>query len=482
MAVPESGGAGKGSNGEAVGSGAVDKHAAVVRRAAGIASVEAKRSATADVRRAAGASGTVGYPDGGGRRDDEPVREELHGSGGDYNDPSKSKRVLGEPHVERALSAVFRGEETHVERVPSEEVFGEADVEQDLGDAVNYLRGDEDYVGREITVDVRCGAHVKVKRAAELPDEVLVEELVGQNDCALTAVFRGEEAYVEPAPGWEVRGEDAAEAYVEPAPGGEVRGENGEEAYVEPALDGEVRGEDGEEVHVEPAPGGEVRREHGEEVHVEPAPGGEVRREHGEEVHVEHVVVLDHEPVEATAGLVLGAPVPAAVRAAVLEARALKNMEGAKAAKEAAKQWANGNQNVANNAFSSAPSKKRRNLAGHKKLSSIQNVGSSVLEFVDIVEINKTFCFQKVEQFRIEEYLTGIEEIDDDLRKLIGLFNQMIPLVKAAQEESLSQEGLSDVNREMKFATYQMRVLRKKINGKGGKAPIIPPQFLERYC
>uniref|UniRef100_A0A0E0RJ86 Uncharacterized protein n=1 Tax=Oryza rufipogon TaxID=4529 RepID=A0A0E0RJ86_ORYRU len=244
MAVPESGGAGKGSNGEAGGSGAVHKHGAVVRRAAGIASGEAKRSATADVRRAAGASGTVGYPDGGGRRDDEPVREELHGSGGDYNDPSKSKRVRGEPHVERALSAVFRGEETHVERVPSEE------------------------------------------------------------------------------------------------------------------------------------------------------------------------------------------------------------------AKEAAKQWANGNQNVANNAFSSAPSKKRRNLAGHKK---------------------------KVEQFRIEEYLTGIEEIDDDLRKLIGLFNQMIPLVKAAQEESLSQEGLSDVNREMKFATDEMRVLRKKINGKGGKAPIIPPQFLERY-
>lgn len=158
--------------------------------------------------------------------------------------------------------------------------------------------------------------------------------------------------------------------------------------------------------------------------------------------------------------------------------------------KEAAKQWANGNQNVANN----APSKKIRNLAGHKKvfynkkykmfvpqLSSIQNVGSSVLEFVDIVEINKTFCFQKVEQFRIEEYLTGIEQIDDDLRKLIGLFNQMIPLVKAAQGESLSPEGLSDVNREMKFATDEMRVLRKKINGKGGKAPIIPPQFLERY-
>jgi hypothetical protein len=49
---------------------------------------------------------------------------------------------------------VFRGEETHVERVPSEEVYGEADVEQDLGDAdgdaVDYLHGDEDYVGREI--------------------------------------------------------------------------------------------------------------------------------------------------------------------------------------------------------------------------------------------------------------------------------------------------------------------------------------------
>uniref|UniRef100_A0A0D9ZSG1 Uncharacterized protein n=1 Tax=Oryza glumipatula TaxID=40148 RepID=A0A0D9ZSG1_9ORYZ len=47
---------------------------------------------------------------------------------------------------------VFRGEETHVERV--REVNGEADVEQDLGDAdgdgVDYLSGDEDYVGREI--------------------------------------------------------------------------------------------------------------------------------------------------------------------------------------------------------------------------------------------------------------------------------------------------------------------------------------------
>nr|ABA94799.1 hypothetical protein LOC_Os11g39810 [Oryza sativa Japonica Group] len=494
MAVPESGGAGKGSNGEAVGSGAVDKHAAVVRRAAGIASVEAKRSATADVRRAAGASGTVGYPDGGGRRDDEPVREELHGSGGDYNDPSKSKRVRGEPHVERALSAVFRGEETHVERVPSEEVFGEADVEQDLGDAVNYLRGDEDYVGREITVDVRCGAHVKVKRAAELPDEVLVEELDGQNDCELTAVFRGEEAYVEPAPGWEVRGEDAAEAYVERAlsavfrgeethvervPSEEVFGEadveqdlgdavnylRGDEDYVgreitvdvlcgahvkvkraaelpDEVLVEELDGQNdcaltavfrGEEAYVEPALGGEVRREHGEEVHVEPAPGGEVRREHGEEVHVEHVVVLDHEPVEATAGLVLGAPVPAAVRAAVLEARALKNMEGAKAAKEARKLWERGNLNGSNNGCNSnspSPSEKRR--------------------FAD----PKEKIFQK---FDVEaSYLTGNEDSDSKYRRLVDLFNQMISLMEAV-EHGLSLEDSKDLEREMKSTIHEIR-------------------------
>lgn len=47
---------------------------------------------------------------------------------------------------------MFRSEETHVERV--REVNGEADVEQDLEDAdsdgVDYLSGDEDYVGREI--------------------------------------------------------------------------------------------------------------------------------------------------------------------------------------------------------------------------------------------------------------------------------------------------------------------------------------------
>ncbi len=38
--------------------------------------------------------------------------------------------------------------------------------------------------------------------------------------------------------------------------------------------------------------------------------GGEVRGEHGEEIRGEHVVVLDHEPVEVAAGLVLGAPSP----------------------------------------------------------------------------------------------------------------------------------------------------------------------------
>uniref|UniRef100_A0A0E0RAT8 Uncharacterized protein n=1 Tax=Oryza rufipogon TaxID=4529 RepID=A0A0E0RAT8_ORYRU len=321
----------------------------------------------------------------------------------------------------------------------------------DLGDAVNYLRGDEDYVGREITVDVRCGAHVKVKRAAELPDEVLVEELDGQNDCELTAVFRGEEAYltavfrgeeayVEPAPGWEVRGEDAAEAYVERALSAVFRGEEThvERVPSEEELDGQndcalTAVFHGEEAYVEPALGGEVRREHGEEVHVEPAPGGEVRREHGEEVHVEHVVVLDHEPVEATAGLVLGAPVPAAVRAAVLEARALKNMEGAKAAKEARKLWERGNLNGSNNGCNSnspSPSEKRR-FAGPKEK-----------------------IFQK---FDVEaSYLTGNEDSDSKYRRLVDLFNQMISLMEAV-EHGLSLEDSKDLEREMKSTIHEIR-------------------------
>uniref|UniRef100_A0A0D3HNZ2 Uncharacterized protein n=1 Tax=Oryza barthii TaxID=65489 RepID=A0A0D3HNZ2_9ORYZ len=263
-----------------------------------------------------------------------PVREELHGSGGDYNDPSKSKRVRGEPHVERALSAVFRGEETHVERVPSEEVFGEADVEQDLGDAVDYLRG--------------------------------------------------------------------------------------------------------------------------EEVHVEPAPGGEVRREHGEEVHVEHVVVLDHEPVEVTAGLVLGAPVPAAVRAAVLEARALKNIEGAKAAKEARKLWERGNLNGSNNGCNSnspSPSEKRR-FAGPKEK-----------------------IFQK---FDVEaSYLTGNEDSDSKYRRLVDLFNQMISLMEAV-EHGLSLKDSKDLEREMKSTIHEIRKVRQTIRVMGGKAPNTPPEFLFR--
>jgi hypothetical protein len=36
--------------------------------------------------------------------------------------------------------------------------------------------------------------------------------------------------------------------------------------------------------------------------------GGEVHSEHGEEIRGEDVVVLDHEQVEAAAGLVLDAP------------------------------------------------------------------------------------------------------------------------------------------------------------------------------
>uniref|UniRef100_A0A0E0MH59 Uncharacterized protein n=1 Tax=Oryza punctata TaxID=4537 RepID=A0A0E0MH59_ORYPU len=338
----------------------------------GIDLAEAKRGATVDVRRAAGASGTVGYPEGGGRRDDEPVHKELHGSGDDYNDPSN--RVRGEPHVERALSAVLRGEGTHVERAHSEDV---------------------------LAVDVRFDAHVKVKRDAELRDEVLVE--------------------------------------------------------IDEELDG----------HIEPALGEEVRGEYGVEVHVEPALGGEVRGEYGGEIRGEHDVVLDHDPVEVlwAPDLVLGAfvvvgeegaPVPAAVRAAMAQALALKNMEGVRAAKEAEKLWDRGNLNGSNNGFNStypSSSEKRRFTGPKEKI---------------------------IQRFYVEAcYLTGNEDTDKQYRRLVDLFDQMISLMEAA-EKGLSLEDSKDLTREMKVTIDEIRKVRRTIREMGGNAPKIPPAFLYR--
>uniref|UniRef100_A0A0D9XU48 DUF569 domain-containing protein n=1 Tax=Leersia perrieri TaxID=77586 RepID=A0A0D9XU48_9ORYZ len=134
-----------------------------------------------------------------------------------------------------------------------------------------------------------------------------------------------------------------------------------------------------------------------------------------------------------------------AVSEAVVAARALKNAQGARAAKEASELWGRKNQNHSANVFSPSSAKKQQQTPHGKKM----------MKYV--VE---------------DRYLTGLQETDDKYRRLVELYNHMI-FLGDTKEGTLSLEDSKDLKREMKSTMDQIKKIRHFIKAMGGTSPRI---------